>query len=337
MLCTGYRGIEFVARTAIDIPQKSIRLGGIHLWKCGDAPKDKDFVYDGWFPLGSVSSDSIAQGLNAIELGINLLAFTYGAESTWRVKYDFMNSSKGYPTPTEEDLSLLGEIISKYPFEKGDEASVLAVAIDWHNRGRSSANKFTAFLCYYIAIELVIHEVMDSDSLFGIAPPNTREDRTQEKIRGINSLHERMYEIDPIEFINRAYFDCVLSIKAQSKHVLGRVFGDKHPNYAAMFEKGKEGLSLLDLRGRLAHGRMHPTVPEDKATIERRLPEMAIISREFLMRLSLSLAPTQEVPSWGGMHRLSLSMDDPRSTLIMTGEKSGLPPTDWKIRPEWCS
>ena len=332
MMCTGYRGIEFVIRTSIDLPQESLQLGMIQLWKCELDEQNKNlFVYDGWYPLEAVTPEAISAGFSTIELGINLLAFAYSAQAAWRVKYDFLNQSGGYACPTKDDLALLGQVIQKFPFEKQDEASVLAVAIDWFNRGRTSSNRFTAFLCFYVAIELVAHEVADGESLFGMTVPNlTGEEKKRLRLDGIKALHDALYESDPIAFIERAYFDCVQSVSERTKFVIRHVFGEQHPYFEAMFKKGKEKYSLLELRGRLAHGRMHHSVREDMEIVEHRLPEIVSISREFLMRLALALRSTEQLPAWGGSHKIFISMTDPRATMVMTGSKSMLPQTDWK-------
>lgn len=63
-------------------------------------------------------------------------------------------------------------------FPQSDDSIVLDEAIDWYNRGVSSRNPFTAFLCYYVAIEGIANAVAEEDTDLGLRyttePPRER-------------------------------------------------------------------------------------------------------------------------------------------------------------------
>src|SRR2546427_13263611 len=96
-----------------------------------------------------------------IGVAANRMAFAYGGAVDWRIKYRMVerSGSGSCATPSREDLHILDALLRNFP--QTDDAIILDAAIDWYNRGRSSRNIFTAFLCYYIALESVSVAVAD--------------------------------------------------------------------------------------------------------------------------------------------------------------------------------
>ena len=130
-----------------------------------------------------------------------------------------------------------------------------------------------------------------------------------------------------------AYFECVLSLKKKTRRIAELVFGEQHWSIGALFEK-RNGHSLRDIRGKLAHGGFTLLERDHEQLVRARLPEMEQVAREFLVRLAMRLKPSDRLPTWSQRHRVSLSTSDPRSTLC-TSTLDAFPQTDWRIQPEW--
>lgn len=110
--------------------------------------------------------------------------------------------------------------------------------------------------------------------------------------------HDQIYLCDPAKFITKAYFDCVVSLRAQTQRIVELVFGPKHQFLDRLSKKGADGFSLNNLRSEPAHGKLTLLNRDDADLVEGRIPEMAQISKEFLMRVTFSLKPEDPLPTW---------------------------------------
>lgn len=339
MMCTGHRVIEFVVRTSIELPLESMSFGEkLHLWKC-PAPVDISHlgqnvvIYDGWLELDSADAEYIRSEIAMIGVAVNRMAFVYGGAVDWRVKYRMTYSGGGYATPSREDLHVLDAILRNFP--RTEDAFILDAAIDWFNRGRSSRNIFTTFLCYYIALESVAIAVAEGGADLGLGySQESKEVQTKRIIKCIQEKQDLIYSENPARFVAEAYFDCVLSLKEKTKRVTQLVFGPEHKYLKALFEK-RDGYSLNDIRGKLAHGLITLLDRQDESLVRSRVHEIAEISKEFLTRVIFLLKPDDPLPSWSRRLAFSMSAGDPRTCLVATTDKI-LPQTNWRIRSEWC-
>lgn len=340
MMCTGHRVIEFVVRTTIELPIEAVTIGSkLHLWKCPPLEESSRLgqnfrLYDGWVELDSVDPESIRAAIAMIAVAVNRLAFAYGASLTWCLKYRMVLRPEACATPSEDDLKLFDSLLQRFP--RSEDAIFLDAAMDWYNRGRSSRNVFMAFLCYYIALESVAIAVEEGKADLGLEySKETNQSKSERRLDCIRSTLEALYPKDPIQFVRRAYFDCVLSLKEKTRRVAEEVFGAGHPYLKALFDPAEDGHSLYDLRGKLAHGEFALLDKQDEDLVANRVREMASISKEFLTRIMFLLKPNEVLPTWSGRHMPSLMATDPRSILVARHE-AVLPTKDWRIRPEWC-
>jgi len=341
MMCTGHKVIEFAVRTSVDLPIDADESFGLsrqlQLWKCpvpeGEQSHGPVVLYDGNLFLEETDPESIRLAIDTIGAAMNRLAFAFGASIEWTLKYQLEQSAQGCEVPSKEELQLLREVMA------ADSASprdlfALDAAIDWYNQGSSSKNIFTRFLCYYIALESLSTAVADGDADFGVGyqRPNAAE-RRRTMLECIEAKQNELLNLDPKRFIVEAYFECVLSLKKKTRCIVELVFGEGHPYVVRLFEK-RDGYSLSDIRGRLAHGGFTLVERDDEQLVKARLPEIEQIAREFLVRLAVHLKPSDLPPTWSQRHRVAISMSDPRSTLC-TSTLDVLPRTDWRIQPEW--
>jgi len=324
LLSTGFRVIEFVVRTNVDLPHEEVSFGrSLHLWKCPPLEENplanSNFrIYDGWFDLESADTDYIRHATAMIGVALNRMAF--GGEKFW--------------APNEEDTGLLNSLLKDFP--QSDDAVVLDAAIDWYTRARSSQNVFTAFLCYYVAIECVARAVADGNADFGLGfHRKSKAERRRTRVECIQEMHERLYSEDPEMFIREAYFNCVVGLKEKTRRVAELVFGQDHPHLKLLFEKGPDGHSLNSIRGELAHGGVTLIDSDHEKLVRGRLREVASISKEFLTRLIFFLKPADPLPTWSRSFIDSTYFTDPRSTMFVNSEVP-IADKDWRIRPEWC-
>ncbi len=339
MMCTGHRVFEFVMKATLDIPLEYFTIGKyIHFWKC--PPKDgfnpnNTVIYDGWAELEHIEPEYIRAVIDQIGIVINRLAFAYDADVTWCPKYRMTRSIGSCASPKEEDLGIINSLLEEFP--QTEDANILLSAIDWYNKGRSSSNIFTSFLCYYIAMESVANAIVEGDAHLGIdfykdAPKKRKENR----IKCIQAKHSELYQDNPTEFVTQSYFECVVGLKKRTQQVIEKVFGKDHKYTKLLFEKSEPDCKpLSDIRSEIAHGKINFHSKEDRILVQANLHKVNFICKNFLTRLIFSLKPEESVPAWSGLHSSSMPTNDPRAVLIISNEKN-IPNPDWKIKAEWC-
>lgn len=346
---TCHHCIEFVLRTNLEIPPKySTGMNGkLHFWKCGEADTEKEGIqdeqdesdniriYDGWLQLDGITVEDIESGITNIGRFISLMCFPFGADYVWRVKYKTTGGGKGRAIPSKEDMKIVDDVMQNFP--SGEGGAVLETALDWYNRGNAAKNVFTSFLSYYVALESVA-SAMDDGTYLGFVqqPRPDKNQRRNEKIACIQQKHGALFSQNPIEFVTKAYSECVMSLKKQTIAAVGAVFGDGHHYKKLLFDPTTDGdPSLSDIRNKLAHGDVTHLDRRDVRLVRKRVSSMEQIVQEFLFRIIFRLKPSDALPSWSRVHRLTLPTSDPRSALWCT-DLSWIPSADWKIKPEWC-
>jgi hypothetical protein len=324
-LSTGFRVIEFVVRANIDLPHEQVSFGNqLHLWKCplsdDEMRSNNNFkLYDGWFEIESVDPDQIRHSLAMIDVALNRLAFAYDVHLSWRVKYRLELEQQPLWVPSKDDTHLINSLLKDFP--QTDDAVVLDAALDWFRRGQASRNTFTAFLCYYIALESVALAVAEGEADLGLN--YHRQDKTarkQERLSCIREKHDLLYDANPQEFVEEAYFDCVVGLAKRTRRVAELVFSAKNPNVELLFTKGIDGHSLSSIRSVLAHGKFVLLDADDRKIVRRRVREIARISKEFLTRIIFGLKPDDPLPTWSRKFSDTLHFADPRSTKFVNDE-----------------
>lgn len=339
MMCTGHRVIEFVVRSSIEMPLENFSFGkNLHFYKCpshDDIPNTypNSFIYDGWLELDSIDPYDIRSSIAGIGVAVNRMAFAYNEQAEWCLKYRMIMNPGCYATPTKKDLHMLNKMLKEFP--RTEDAVILDAAIDWYNCGMSSRNVFEAFLCYYIALESVAVTVADGHADFGLDFHKlSKKERMQKRIECIKKKHDKIYGADPTKFVLESYFDCIYSITEKVRLITEKVFGTSHDYLKALFID-KDGHSLSGIRSKIAHGEFTLIDRDVETLVRNRLPEIAEICKEFLIRVTFLLSPKETLPPWSQMFASCVLLNDPRNTLVVTRE-SMLPIKDWRIKPEWC-
>lgn len=336
--CTCHWVIEFALRANVDLPyDNAISFGTqrypINLWKCPHQDNwDRNIcVYDGWVRIHSPSVEEIEAALSAVRLALSRLAFTFDADISWRMKYSGLPDSieNSLAKPTRADIAHFEKVLVELPY-------IIDFAIDWYNRGRASRNPFTAFLCYFVAIEIIVHAAYDGDEDLGLNPQNLgRAERRRKRLECIEQLKSNLLETDPQRFVETAYSECVKSLNRRRREVCELVFGPAHGAMPALFTDTDEKESLTTIRNWLAHGGVSLVDREHEKLVRERLREIADISKEFLMRVLLRLRSEQTWEDWSRVYTFGRSFTDPRSIRVTNSDKM-LPQTSWLIQPAWC-
>ena len=328
---TGHRAIEFAVRTSVELPHDvtSFGQGRVELTKLPPVAGGQ-MLYDGTVRIASLEADAFEEAFSFIHALMNRIAFAFDAAVNWVPKYSTHHNGRARATPSEDDLQLLDHLLTAGDAGRG----VIDQAIDWYNRGRSSSNEFVAFLCAYIAFESTAVAVWGGDIAIPIALSRpAKAERKAEVARCIEALRDLEREGDPGQFIQHAYFECVVPLTRRVKDVASAVFGADSTAASLLFDK-REGTSLASLRSSLAHGSLSLADPASRALVRERLPEIQDVVREFLLRVALKLSPDDDAPQWSRLHLFGVTMDDPRATLCTTS-LDHLPQSYWWIRPEW--
>lgn len=344
MLCTGHKVVEFVVSTTLELPRELIRFGdSFHLRKCPTAKSKKEetnnlvYIYDGWVELKTGSVNEIEGAINGVGLALNIIGFTYNVPINWRVKYKMHEHIEPIALPTEEDLKILDTFLKAVPYN-GTDAAILSYSIDWYVKGRTSRNVFLRFLSYYISFESIAIAIADGDANFGLDfKPETKSERKERTIKCILHKFDTLYNDNPVQFVERAYFECVISISKKIRNVAELIFGAENSYINLLFKNSEaDGLSLNNIRGRLAHGGIALFNNKDERLVRRRIHDIETIAKEFIIRVILNLEPSEPIPSWSYDYKAVISSVDPRSTLCTTDLSMFPKTTDWKIRMEWC-
>jgi len=346
-MATGYSVVEFAARSTLDLPPGITELnGGINLWKC--SPDDLalrspgEVVYDGWGPLPGTSPREIRECLDTITSTLSKLAFAFGARLTWCLKYTKSHNMERFVPVRNAEIQTLDLLKATTATPK--ENALLQSSIDWYNHGSNSHDPYVSFLCSYIALESLALAI--DEGLVPVNPSLPQQPKSERKNASIVCIHKKykeLFSIDPISFVQQAYFDCVSGVKKRTRRVAEHVFGSRHVYLKQLFggKPGKScasqsGKSLSDIRGRLAHGQYEPPDGQDYDVVRANLFNIRLIAGDFISRVLLRLRADQRLPRSSRSFLIGGPTTDPRN-IMCASDMRILPQTDWQIKPEWIA
>jgi hypothetical protein len=337
ILCTGHWVLEFAAVMSLEFPSRiTTYVDRVHLVKVTetteDSPSPSSFIYDGWVDLEEPSSSELARALDLLSRLFNRMSLAVRSPVAWRSKYSFRAVGGGVWHPGDESLEVLNALLAAFP--AGPDGEAMDVAVDWYNRGEAASNPLVAFLCFYIAIESVVHAIYDGAADFGLELTKlSRNERRKERRTCIHDLLEQLYEQDPEQFVQAAYFECLKTVKKRIREVIAAVFGARSREEARLFS-ATEGPALHEIRSSLAHGLTSELTPGETHAIRASAGLVGHICRDFLLRLLLRVKPDERLPEALQTIVGRFSFDDPRNLRVVSSEE-GLPTRDWSIKREW--
>ena len=340
ILATCYHSIEFIIKSNIDFTYDYMKsessFGDIHYQKIDIDTKDSNFssslvVYDCTLELKSFTIESVKDALQLIDVFVQRLAFRMNGKAEWILKYRNKQRPPEITKVSEEDFKHLRDYLIMKP-DSNDTVKV-DTSISWYMDGNHATDFFAKFLNYYIAFEGLASSLVDGKLFISKEFGFNDEKSTQEnKIECIKTKYVELFNRDPIEFINKSYFECVKSLGKNTRSALEAVFGKEHA-YIKIFYDKSEGLSIYELRHKLAHGEYNHIDQKHLEIVIKKLPYIREIAYDFIMRVSSGLKSTDTYPKLGG-HSISFIMADPRSTMVLSNYKM-IENTDWKIRLQW--
>ena len=215
-------------------------------------------------------------------------------------------------------------------------APKLDLAIGWYNAAHNAADPLTGFLCYFNAIEVLIEGVWDGDLALPSGPiiKQSKSERRLWRRECVQQLYEALFPEDPERFAQEVYFNCLQQLAKRRRDVANAIWGLNNPTITDLFDSRDGHPSLTEIRNRVAHGRASLLNPDDVVLVKKRLGNLAEIAKEFILRLLLKKMPNDSVEFWSRHYNLSMSMADPRSTMV-TNTMKIFPSTDWEIRSDW--
>ena len=340
VLATCYHTIEFIIKSNIDFTHDYLRsesnLGDIHYHKIDIDTKDSNFssslvVYDCTLELKSFTTESVKDALKLIDVFVQRLAFRMNGKAEWILKYRNKQRPPEIMEVSEDDFKRLRDYLMM-KFDSDDTVKI-DTAISWYMDGNHATDFFTKFLNYYIAFEGLASSLVEGklsvSKQFGF---NDEKSIYENKIECIKAKYAELYEKDPIEFVKKSYFECVQSLGKNTRAALEAVFGKEH-EYTKSFYDKSDGLSIYDLRHKLAHGEYNHIDQKHLEIVIKKLPYIRDISYDFIMRVSSGLKSSETYPELGG-HSVAMIMADPRTTMVMSHYKM-IENKDWKIRLQW--
>jgi len=332
IVCTGYKVIEFVMKSPLNMPiEKVLCYDNMLFIHKNEQLYDlqEDFVYDCWFKVSDVDVKEIEKDINSIKMVINRLGISFGAPIRWCFKYSMTSSKKGHVDPSTDDMNYFGKLLSA---SLKPEDTILIEAEDWYNQGKISRNPFISFMCFYNSIEnLAINISQGKTSIMKPMVKNKKEN----KKKCIEDLYKVLYKSNPVQFVNEAYENCVMeSNRKKVEYAFETIFGTNNSFVHSLFHKVNE-YSLYEIRNKIAHGVFSLYDKENINLVRARIGEIEYLSKEFILRILLDLQPDQVLPEWSEMHSIRFKAADPRDTLYAS-TTSILGDNDWRIRPEWC-
>lgn len=337
MLATGYPVIEFAAKMPIKLPEAEVMLpGDVNLLLVEQENQLGNlFVYDGWVELKDTSLEGIRLAIEGIQRAMEGVAFAFDKEVRWQLKYSLHNHTRGAANPNKKDMEFLNRIISNSAQEQD---LAIDAAINWYNLGNLTQNPLNAFLCFHIAIEGLAAKLaqgkLKASSTFGLNKEN-KADRKKRVKTLFDEYYVTYYAVGDIEeMIKQSYFVGVVPIKNYLQRALEAVFPEKAKK-AVLDTYFKKDEGIWDLRGKLVHDVYSDWHPEEFGKVQSKLYELEELAKAFITRVALQIPPDQKRPQWSRRHSLASSMDNPKSTLIVSPDLRMLPRTDWKILPEW--
>jgi hypothetical protein len=149
------------------------------------------------------------------------MSFQLDAKFEIIYKYPSVDKSRSAINLEQKNID---NLINYFECFADNDAPFLDLAIQWFVSGNNSDNVFHKFLSYCISLECIAIPLIDgklkASSEFSIKPEKITN---ADKIKCIQNIQST--EIDWIKFVERSYFECVLSLKNKIKNSLETVLG----------------------------------------------------------------------------------------------------------------
>lgn len=343
IICTGFHVIEFFLLCDFDLPKDlSINLnnGKLYLHKLTFDHENNNFsvnirAYDCTVKLNNINIQTLESALLEIHNALSVLAFSVDGWIKWKLKYQEYGHNGDVALIETPHLKNLNKILSKTI--RSEDINVFDIAMNWYLTANASDNVFHKFLSYCIGLEILAMTLIACDmnisKKYGISEATRRKNKNK-ILKCIQDLYNEYYTDDPIKFINKAYFDCIVGIRKTIKIALEKVFGKDHPIIKLFFDKIEGQLSLYDIRSKIAHGDISFHDTRDIELVRSRMSDIKQISASFIARVTQGTNRRKKPIVLGNLRQISQDTRDPRSTFIIS-DLSLLPNNDWKIKKEW--
>ncbi len=240
-------------------------------------------IYDGWVPIAVWDEEHVRQAVQSIDQALSTFCICSGVSFEWEPKYPTPNDPRLTYKFEDEDLQGLKSVAGTLDsLEKGDRTAIYR-GLAWLSQGIRLDEPAARFLFSILAIEslatYIEERASDSSPLAVLRTRNVTETELEECIRDALA---KWLEDDPREAIERAYFDCVVSITQRLKGHLQHIFASDAESYTLLFKHKVEGKTLYDLRHYVAHGRANALSEAQREQIRQRVWDAERVARRYV-------------------------------------------------------
>jgi hypothetical protein len=299
---TGCEGLEFVAFSSVKLQNPVMLANDVVLVPCflnnmeGQNVQDRlvqmtmkmeqncRFIYDGWMPIAVWGEENVRQAVRSVDEAISIFCLRSRAFFEWEPKYPAPGDSSSNYKFEDQHLRELEEIAQILDSLGQRDRVAIYRSLAWLSQGLRLNGPAARFLFSILAIESLatyIEEKASNESPLAVL--RTTQITEAEREKCIRDTLSEWLQDDPRKAIERAYFDCVISITRRLKAHLERIFTSDPESYALLFEHEVEGKTLYDLRHYVAHGTADALSEMQRERIRQRVWDAGRVARRYVL------------------------------------------------------
>jgi hypothetical protein len=255
------------------------------------------FVYDGWVPIAAWDEESVRKSVRAIDEALAIFCLRGRAVFDWAPKYPAPSEPSSIAMFDDEHLQELEAVVESLDSLPETDRVAIYRSMAWLSQGLRLNEPMARFLFSILAIESLatyIEQKAAEDSPL-VVLRKTRFTEA-EQLACIDDTLSDWLQTDPRRAIERAYFDCVMSITRRLKTHLANVLRSDPEAYAFLFEKKVRGKTLYEMRHPIAHGSLDPLDEKQREQVQLRVWDAERIARQYI-RSVLEAALGAKFPS----------------------------------------
>jgi len=241
------------------------------------------FVYDGWLPISDWNIEDLRESVNHLNRILTLFSNQERIWFMWEPKY--IPHQLYPPSHLIEDNHLneitdLNLIIQTWP---DNDVSAYYRGLSWLSQSLILPQPAARFLFCIVSIESLVTYIereATNDSIF-YSLKSSRPYTKEEREKCIEDTLNHHLINNPINAIQISYSKCVRSITKILQDHLKRVFINDPESYSLLFENEISGMTLYELRHKLAHGGIDMMDDVQREIISSRIWDIENITRKY--------------------------------------------------------
>lgn len=298
---TGCEGLEFVAfsnaklkrpvtlaNEVILVPCFMSEMEGQNVqdplvWATMYMERKSRFVYDGWIPITTWDEESVRRAVQKVDEALSIFCMRGRTFFEWEPKYPAPEYPQSNYEFGEEQVQELESIAQALDSLGEDDRNAMHRSLAWLSQGIRLNEPAARFLFSMLSIEslatYIEKNTSGSSPLASLKVSTVTEYKRDECIR--TTLSSLLGD-DPRKAIEKAYFDCVITITRRLKDHLAHVFASDTELYELLFEQRVDGKTLYDLRHHVAHGEANALSERQREQIRQRVWDTERVARRYI-------------------------------------------------------